>query len=314
MRIPLVSRYTITLLALWLSLWAMPPSHAGQVITDDLKLWARQSVQSESALAFDSTANTVAVLYFQNLTGRPELDPLEKGMTLMLITDLAKMAHLEVVERAQLQALTQELALGVSGLVDSDTAPRVGRLLGARHLIGGFFQGLPADAFRIDANVLNVPRDAHIGNADSSGLMDELLRMEKEILFELLRLLDEEPTEAQRQELMKPIAKDLRALMFLFRGIQSSDLGDYEQAAAYYRQALAVEPGLPPAESALSELLTLRLIQPVSNTDAMLQQMHQNVSVNIGPVPGPITRRTHSEPVSPLGPGGRGTADVRVNW
>jgi TolB-like protein len=314
MRILQILRHAVVIVPVSILLCAIAPACAGQVVSDALQTWARQSVQNEASLAAEAPANTVAVLYFHNLTGRPDLDPLQKGMALMLITDLAKIERLQVVERIQLQALARELDLGVSGLVDADSAPRMGRLLGARHLVGGVLSDLPTDAFRIDASVLNVPRDARLGDPASSGTLDELIRMEKEILFEVVRLLDLELTDAEREELRKPIARDVRALLFLFEGIHSSDQGDYDQAAQHYHKALELEPGLPAAESALDELIGLKLIRPLPDTEALLRQIHEQVSVNTGPGPSRITRRHHSEPASVLGPASPGTADIQVQW
>jgi curli biogenesis system outer membrane secretion channel CsgG len=55
----------------------------------------------------------------------------------MLITDLSEVKGLQIVERIKLQALVEEMGLGASGLVEANTAPRVGKLLGAQWLIGG---------------------------------------------------------------------------------------------------------------------------------------------------------------------------------
>ena len=74
---------------------------------------------------------SVAVLYFVNSSGNQELEPLQKGLTEMLITDLSQVKALTVVERARLQQLMEEMGLGMTGLMREDTAPRMGKLLGA---------------------------------------------------------------------------------------------------------------------------------------------------------------------------------------
>lgn len=314
MRIPQPLRYRIPLLCLWVSFLVSTQLYAGQVVTEDLRHWATQVVQKEASLQLKSGANTVAVLYFYNRSTRPALDPLQKGMALMLITDLAKIEGLQVVERAQLQALAQELKLGASGLVDAETAPRVGRLLGARNLVGGQMHDLPADAIEIKTSVLDVPQNTALGEPTTNGILNDLIRMEKELLFEIIRLLRIEPTPEQEQELRKPLTMDIKALLYLFDGIHTSDQGLYEKAADNYRNALALDPALETAQSALDELLDLSLIQPPANSDAMLNRLHQQVSINTGPNPGQITKRNTIEPASVLGPGGSGSTDIRVQW
>jgi len=55
----------------------------------------------------------------------------------MLITDLSKVATLQVVERIKMQALLDEMSLGTSGLVDPNTASKVGKLLRAHFISTG---------------------------------------------------------------------------------------------------------------------------------------------------------------------------------
>ena len=101
-------RWTGCILSAWVLL--LSPSWAGQVVTPEIKAWARKAVEGERELKAPPGRNTLAVLYFKNQTGQPEIDPLQKGIALLLITDLSKVKSLQVVERAQLQALVEELA------------------------------------------------------------------------------------------------------------------------------------------------------------------------------------------------------------
>ena len=309
-----VSSHSIALAVMLFLLSAMGQAHAAQVVTDTIRQWAHQAVSNEASLDFKPASNTVAVLYFQNQTNRSNIDFLQKGMTIMLISDLAKLQEIQVVERTHLQALVQEMQMGTSGIVAADTAPRVGRLLGARYLVGGDLNTAQADTIRIDSSLLNVPQNGIIGSSSSIGNMDALLRMEKEILFGLVHLLRIDLTEAQKAELRKPITTNIKALMFLVHGIQSSDEGDYAQAADFYERALKLDPGFEPAKSAITELRNLKLISPGPGTDALLRDLRNRVSVNTGPIPDQITKRRNSEPASVQGPGGTQPADVRVRW
>ncbi|MCJ8501848.1 CsgG/HfaB family protein [Desulfatitalea alkaliphila] len=305
MQYPTAERWKIVILTLSLILCVAGQLSAGQVVTPELRQWAHQAIVNEAALSFEPDSQTVAVLYFHNRTGRTELDLLEKGLALMLITDLAKIDNLEVIERARLQALIQELELGASGLVDTDTTQQMGRFLGARHLVGGIFEGLPSDSIGIDSDILNVPLERLTGTAHAAGALEELLRMEKELLFEIVRLLGMDLTAEEEEALRQPIAEDIKALMLLFQGIEHSDLGDYDTAAASYRKALELEPGMDTARAALQELIDMRLISPPNDTDALLRHLHQQISVNTGPTPNAINRRQNFQPA---------TANINVQW
>jgi TolB-like protein len=286
--------------------FAAGAASAGHVITDELRQWARDAVAGESALDTRAAPNTVGILYFDNKTRRSELDPLQKGLTLMLITDLAKIDTIQVVERSRLQALVDELELSTSGLVDSATGPRVGQLLGAAYLVGGQLLQAEQAVIHIDSNLLRVARQDTLGNPASSGPFEELLRMEKEILFEIVRLLGLELTEAQVRELQKPLTTNMKTLMSWFQGIALSDRQEYRRAAASYQRAIQADPSFKPAADAIDELKQLKLILAPPPTREVLQRLHNQVSVNTSPVPDTITKRDD-------GPASQ-TTDVTVQW
>jgi TolB-like protein len=277
------------------------------VVTEEMRRWAGDAVARESALDTQAAPNTVGILYFDNRTGRSDLDPLQKGLALMLITDLSKIDSIQVVERTRLQALIDELDLSTSGLIDPSTSPRVGRLLGAAYLVGG--RMLPADAadaIHIDSDLLRVSPPKTVGNPGSSGPFEELLRLEKEIVFEIVQLLGLELTPKQKEELQRPLTRDLRALMFWFQGIGLSDRQEYGRAAAAYQRAVKADPGFRPAADALNELRTLKLIPP-GGTGEVLDTLRRRVSVNDSPEPDDIFKGDRP------GPAG-GSSDVIIRW
>ncbi|MDA8139727.1 MAG: hypothetical protein M0036_13845 [Desulfobacteraceae bacterium] len=279
---------------------------AGQVVTEDVRQWARQVIAQENSLQAQTGTKAVSILYFDNQTQRPELDPLQKGLAVMLITDLSKIDTIQVVERVKIQALLDELKLGTTGLVDQSTAPRVGRLVGAAYIVGGRLEPAKKDAIRIDSNLLSVARQNSIGQPASSGPFEELLRMEKEIAFEIVRLLGLELTPAQIEELRKPLTTNLNSLMLWFQGINLSDKKDYNKAADAYQSALKIDPAFKPAQSTLEELRALHLIARPPDTMQVLERLRQQVSVNDRPEPDDISKRDHSAAAQ--------AANVTVRW
>jgi TolB-like protein len=248
----------------------------GQVVTDEAKVWAKQALEQEKALRTTIEPNAVAVLYFINLTKQPDLDPLQKGIAVMLITDLSKVKSLAVVERIRLQALVEEMKLGASGLVEESSASRVGRLLGAHWLVGGTIQ---AGSLKLKSNVLDVSTAQITGQAEVEGILEELLRMEKDLVFELIKLLKIEPTPQEETALKKPMTKSIKALLDFFKGIEMSDLGNYEEAARYYESALKADPGFDSVKDALEELRRLGLISPTNKSLDLLRSLRNQTSL-----------------------------------
>jgi len=259
-----------------LCLFITSSSWAGQVVTQDIRGWAKKVVEEEKTLQALEGKNTVAVLYFKNKTNQSDLDPLQKGITLMLITDLSKVGGLQVIERVRLQALIQEMGLGTTGLVAPGAAPRVGKLLGAQWIVGGEILKGPADQLNLQSNPLEVPTQKILGQLMTGGPLEEVFRMEKDLLFEIVKLLkiDIKPIE---DKLRKPCSTNLKGLMALFRAIDASDQKDYERAAEFYEKAMKEDPGICVARDALKELELLKLA--VRRSRALLRSLQEETSI-----------------------------------
>jgi TolB-like protein len=248
-------------LGLLISLYFAAFSWAGQVVTNDVKLWAKKAIEQENALETASASNTLAVLYFNNKTKKSKLDLIEKGLALMLMTDLSKVENIQIVERVKLQALKEELKLANSKLADPATSSRMGKLLGAKHLLGGNILKEKIGHSRFASNLLKVPTEKIIGQPEAEGkLISDLLIMEKNLLNEIIKLLEIELSSAQAVELKKHLSENTKALIHLFRAINYSDRRDYERAYKFYKKALKEDPNLLLAQEAIDELFALKLI------------------------------------------------------
>ena len=106
---------------------------------------------------------TVAIMYFNNnvfTKDARDFDGLSKGVPDFLITEMSANTGIRVIERDQVQKLIDEQKLVSGGQVDLATAAKVGKLLGAQHMIFGGFMADPKGNFRIDARAVNVETGA----------------------------------------------------------------------------------------------------------------------------------------------------------
>lgn len=105
------------------------------------------------------TRPTIAIMpYFTNgsVLNRADYDALGKGIADVLITEMATNPKLRVIERDRVQQLLDEQNLGASGRVDKETAAKIGKLVGVRHMIFGGFIIDPKGNMRLDARSVNV--------------------------------------------------------------------------------------------------------------------------------------------------------------
>ncbi len=187
------------------------------------------------------------------------LSALAYAMADLLVTDLAQSAQLQLVERARLGEVLQEIDLAGAGRVDSVTAPRVGRLLGAQRLILGTLDTLPNGDLRLSARLADVATGLIEQTFDARAPLNDLLAAEKVIAFRLFEALGVTLTPAERSavETARPAAS-LAALTAYGRGVQAELAGDSRRALAEYQRA----GGLSPAFSLATERAAF--IKPVA--------------------------------------------------
>jgi TolB-like protein len=117
------------------------------------------ALPAAAALAQKEGKPTVAIMFFNNNAygaGARDFDGLSKGIADFLITEMASNSNIRVVERDQVQKLIDEQKLVTNGVVDRESAVKVGKLLGAQHMVFGGFMADPKGNVRIDARAVDV--------------------------------------------------------------------------------------------------------------------------------------------------------------
>ncbi len=102
-----------------------------------------------------SYSETIAISYFDNTSQVVAYDPLSKGISDMLITDLSKVQGVTIVERSRLEDILKEIELNKNKYFDDKTAQKLGKGLGAKSILTGAFM-LLSDNLRIDARMVDV--------------------------------------------------------------------------------------------------------------------------------------------------------------
>ena len=212
-----------------------------------------QSTQTAKlALARESTLTTlapepatVAVLPV-TIVGDSGLQPLSRGLAELLLTDLAMVRSLRLLERIQVGALLDEMKLGQSGRADASTAARVGRLLRAERMVQGVATILQNGPVRMSATVVRGDGEVRTG-AEANGSFKQLLDLEKQIVFGLATELGIQLTEAERQRILRQGPKNLAAFLAYSKGLEALDRADYRMAAAAFGAAVHADPSFQSA-------------------------------------------------------------------
>jgi TolB-like protein len=150
-----------------------------------------------------------------------------------LISDLSGLDAVRIVERDRLEAVLKELKLGQSSKFDSDTAAKVGKLLGAKFLVlGGYFD--LAGTLRIDARVVEVETGKIVESSGVNGKVDDFLDLEQKLsgrLAEFFRTELKVGDKPPRAALVKqPSHLSARVAILYSHALNEKDRGDKVKA------------------------------------------------------------------------------------
>lgn len=210
-----------------------------------------------SAQASASQTPTVAILYFTNgaLIDNAAYAPLSKGMAEMLITELAQNAGVRVVERDRLQSLIEEQNLQNSDRVDKETAVKLGKTLGARHMLMGTFVIDPKRNMRIDVRAVNTETSAIEYTESVTGTADNLLQLVIQLGAKVnagLKL-----PALKTASISLPAAKSpnqFKAIMAMSQALEAEDRKNTTEAVSLYKQAIALNPDFDRAKVRLASI------------------------------------------------------------
>jgi len=135
------------------------------------------------SLAQTDTRPVVVVYRFDNNavgTGRADFDGMAGGIQELLITELASSGKIRLVDRSHLNEVLVEHNLAKTGQIDSTTAVRIGRILGAQYAITGGFISVGKDA-RLTSHVIDIETTQIINPQKVAGKTDDVLKLIDEL-------------------------------------------------------------------------------------------------------------------------------------
>ena len=136
--------------------------------------------------AVDRGAQTVAVVPFSNISGRPDDDWIGTGIAETVTADLGQLGGLSVVGReALLDAVSDDGLDAARVLTDEGRVRDVARELGASWIVTGGFQRL-GDQLRITARIVDVETGTARETAKVDGRLDEIFALQDQIVAQLL--------------------------------------------------------------------------------------------------------------------------------
>ena len=217
-----------------------------------LALRTQAAQTAKLALARESTLTTLApepstiAVLPMTIAGDSSFQPLSRGLAELVMSDLAMVRSLRLLERVQIGVLLDELKLGQSARADPGTAARVGRLLRAERMVQGVASIIQNGPVRMSATVVRGDGNVRSG-AQVNGNFKQLLDLEKQLVFGLATELGIQLTDAERQRILRQGPKNLAAFLAYSQGLDALDRGDYRAAAAAFSAAVRADPSFQQA-------------------------------------------------------------------
>lgn len=216
----------------------------------EIRKQAKAALQVESTMSIDTTGPpVVAVLPFAvSGPGSDTLSAVGKGLAAAISHDLFQVKSIRVVERLRLHSILEELAMADSGITDRKTAPRVGRLLGARQLVNSGLTFRPDRTVSVQSGVIDATDASFHPAILTEDQLTRLWLIQKDITFAVLNQMGIELTPEERNAIQKIPTRNVEAFLAYSRGIEALNNGDYDAAHIAFGDAARIDPGFEQAK------------------------------------------------------------------
>jgi len=194
-----------------------------------------------------SNKPTIAVLRFENKSAFDRLDPFEIALPYMLISDLSKISGIQLVERDKIDKLMAETGLAEKDLMDPATMQKTGKALGADIIIIGSFveqvesgmtvEDMSESDLTINVKVKKVTTGKIFKEIQVVGKSKEFFKLEKEIVQELIKVLNMSLTKDIRKQVDRISTRSLEAVLHFGRGEYLRSVNANLDFGSTYRQA-----------------------------------------------------------------------------
>jgi len=170
---------------------------------------------------------TVAVLYFENLSGAKEDEYFRDGMTEDIVTELSKIARLEIYPRSEMLQFRDKPA----------TAPEVGEKLGAMYVLEGSIRRA-GNRLRITTQLVESATRHSVWAERYDRQMEDVFAIQEEISRSIAKALEITLSPQEEKVIARKSTINPQAYDFYLRGRNYLRQRQFEYALAMYEEAI----------------------------------------------------------------------------
>jgi serine/threonine protein kinase/tetratricopeptide (TPR) repeat protein len=199
---------------------------------------------SRAGGASKATEKSVAVLYFENLSGQKEDEYFRDGITEDIITELSKIKTLKIFPRPTILPFRDKPV----------TAQQVGRELSAAFVLGGSLRRA-GPRLRINAQLMDAHTDFPVWSERYDREMADVFELQDEIARKIAEALRVTLSPQEQQALAAKPTENLQAYDLYLRGksfARRVTRQDTEFALQMFESAASMDPGFALAHAAIA--------------------------------------------------------------
>ena len=180
--------------------------------------------------ASEQKKKTVAVLYFENLSGAKEDEYFRDGMTEDIITELSKIARLQIFPRSEMLQYRDKPV----------TAPQVGEKLGAMYVLEGSIRRA-GNRLRITTQLVESETRHSVWAERYDRQMEDVFAIQEEISLSIAKALEITLSPQEERVIARKPTDNPQAYDFFLRGRNYLRQRQFEYALAMYEEAVKLD-------------------------------------------------------------------------
>lgn len=241
-----------------------------QLIKSEIKTRIAEEASLQTA-GVDAAALAIFPLHY--IGSNTDYEHLGRAFSELVLADLAQLSRVKLVERIRVQTLLDELQLAADGVTDPSVSPRLGKLLGAGNMAGGNINLDHNEAIKIGFAQWSPDNSDAPAFSDHNGSLQQLMRIEKEVVYTLLNQLGIQLSPEEREQIEQIPTQNMQAFLAYSRGLGFRDRGLYQMASTAFGEATTLDPGFTQAAAEAARADALATLG--GDADAAIQAANQ---------------------------------------
>ena len=207
----------------------------------DLARLKKDSDASHAAAPAARAEKSLAVLYFENLSGAKEDEYFRDGMTEDIITELLKIKGLHVFPRATVLPYRDK----------SVTAPEIGQRLAAAFILNGSLRRA-GNRLRINAQLVDTARDYPVWAERFDRELKDVFEVQEEISRSIAQALRITLSPQEEKTIARKPTENLQAYDYFLRGRNYARRENLEFAMQMFDHAIRLDPDFALAHAGIA--------------------------------------------------------------